>query len=387
MTERKHTPSNDQFETTYYNADEVRRAASQQTRKKKKKKQRRTFKGVVIYLVCVTVVSALLAGIGWLLANDMCALNKEYVEGITITVEENDSVADVADKLKDAGLIEYKAFFKFMGIFMGADEKIDPGTYEDLHTRMDYRSLISSLHDYATERLEELGLIRITIPEGMTVREIIDLLAEKGVATVEELEDACANFDYQDYDFLDDDMKGDIRRMEGFLFPTTYDFDPDKSAVYAIDTMLTFFVNQLDATTMTAIGNTEYSLTEIVTIASLIEAEAGPQDDKRDVSSAIHNRLDDGWKLELDATVNYIKGTDTFDLTFEDLEIDSPYNTYVYAGLPVGPIGNPGIDAIKAAISPNDTDYYFWYTDVATGKTHFFTNLSDRDAFAAAHPY
>ncbi len=387
MAEKRTSSSNDKFETTYYNADEVRRAASQQTTRKRKKRARRSAKGIAIYLGCVVLVSALLAGIGWLLANDMCALNKEYVEGITITVDEGDSVSDVAKKLKKAGLIEYKSFFKFMGIFMGASEKIDPGTYEDLHTRMDYRSLISSLHDYEAERREELGLIRLTIPEGMTVREIIDLLAENGVATVEELEDACANFEYQDYDFLSEDLKGDIRRMEGFLFPTTYDFDPNKSAVYAVDTMLTFFVNQLDADTMTAIGNTEYTLTEIVTIASLIEAEAGPNDDKRDFSSAIHNRLDDGWPLQLDATLNYIKGTDTFDLTYDDMEIDSPYNTYKYSGLPIGPIGNPGIDAIKAAISPNDTGYYFWYANVNTGVTHFFETADAFNAYAKANPY
>jgi len=368
------------FETTYYNAEEVRRAAELKRISKKKNKRR----GRVIYFVSVVLVSAILAGVGWLLANDLCALNKPYMEA-SIVVEEDDSVNDVAKKLKKAGLIEYKGFFKFVGAFMHAKDKIDPGTYEELNTNMDYRSLISNLHDYEADRREAEGLIRLTITEGMTVREVIDLLAENGIATVEELEDACANYEFKDYTFLEESQLGDIERVEGYLFPDTYDFDPNKSAVFAIDTMLTHFVSQLDGDLMISIENTPYTLREIITIASLIEGEAGPNDDKKDFASVIYNRLDAGWKLQLDATLNFIKGTSTFKLTTNDMEIDSPYNTYLYEGLPIGPIGNPGLDAIKATIHPNDTNYWFWYSDGET--THFFETNSEFDAFADAHPY
>lgn len=371
------------FETTYYNAQEVRRAAQQQAHHSARRKKNKR-RGVAVYLICVVLVSAILAGIGWFLANDLCALNKDYLEA-TIVVEEKDGVRAVAKKLKKAGLINNKAFFCFVGRFMHAGKKIDPGTYENLNTNMDYRSLISGMHDYEEDRREAEGLVRLTVPEGMTVREIIDLLAANGIATAEELEDACANYAFKDYTFLREDQLGDIERVEGYLFPDTYDFSPDKSAVYAIDTMLTAFVNQLDGDTMTSIENTDYSLREIITIASLIEAEAGPNDDKRDFSSAIHNRLDAGWKLQLDATLNFIKGTSTFELTYDDMEIDSPYNTYLYEGLPVGPIGNPGMDAIQAALHPNTTNYWYWYSDGTT--TQFFETNDAFNAYAAAHPY
>ena len=376
-------PNEKNFETTYYNAQEVRRATQQQVHHSARRKKNKR-RGVAVYLICVVLVSAILAGIGWFLANDLCALNKDYLEA-TIVVEEKDGLRAVAKKLKKAGLINNKAFFCFVGRFMHAGKKIDPGTYENLNTNMDYRSLISGMHDYEEDRREAEGLVRLTVPEGMTVREIIDLLAANGIATAEELEDACANYEFKDYTFLREDQLGDIERVEGYLFPDTYDFSPDKSAVYAIDTMLTAFVNQLDGDTMTSIENTDYSLREIITIASLIEAEAGPNDDKRDFSSAIHNRLNAGWKLQLDATLNFIKGTNTFELTYDDMEIDSPYNTYLYEGLPVGPIGNPGMDAIQAALHPNTTNYWYWYSDGTT--TQFFETNDAFNAYAAAHPY
>ena len=376
-------PNDREFETAYYNAEEVRRAAAQKARQTAKRKKNRR-RGIVVYLVCVVLVSAILAGIGWFLANDLCALNKDYVEA-TIVVKEDDSVRDVAKKLKKEGLINNKGFFCFVGRFMHAGKKIDPGTYEGLNTNMDYRSLISGLHDYEADRREAEGLIRLTIPEGMTVREIIDLLAENGIATAEELEDACANYAFKDYSFLREDQLGDIERVEGYLFPDTYDFSPSKSAVYAIDTMLTAFVSQMDGDTMISIENSSYSLREIITIASLIEGEAGANDDKRDFASVIYNRLNDGWKLQLDATLNFIKGTNTFELTYDDMEIDSPYNTYLYAGLPVGPIGNPGMEAIQAALHPNTTNYWYWYSDGT--NTHFFETNSAFNAYAAAHPY
>ena len=372
-------PNDKNFETTYYNAEEVRRAAAQKAHQKarrKKMKRRR----VAVYLICVVLVSAILAGVGWLLANDLCALNKDYKEA-TIVVEEDDSVRDVAKKLKKAGLINNKSFFCFVGKFMHAGKKIDPGTYEGLNTNMDYRSLISGLHDYEAERREEEGLIRITIREGLTVKEIIALLAENGISTVEELEDACANYEFKDYSFLDEDLLGQVNRMEGFLFPDTYDFDPDKSAVYAIDTMLTAFVNQMDGNLMSAIDNSGYSLREIITLASIVEKEGiGDDDERANIASVLYNRMKNtsggtyGY-LQLDTTVYYaldLEGKEKTDFPVGDAlqAYDSPYNTYKNAGLPVGPICNPGMSAIRAAVYPSDTNYYYFAAG-KDGVNHF----------------
>ena len=227
------TPPDENVLKDYVSGSKHRSSGSNRRRK-------RTNSRTLVYLACCLLVSCLLAGIGWLLVNDVCSLNKAYVE-TEITVEEGDSRGDVAKKLHDAGLVNSKLVFSIAGTLLHYDRYVEPGTYK-LNSDMDFRALITHMHDWESDSKEAQGLVRVTIPEGYTVREIIDLLAEKGVATKEDLEDACANFEYADYDFLDSDKLGSIDRMEGFLFPTTQAFDPEKTAVYDIDTMLTNFV-------------------------------------------------------------------------------------------------------------------------------------------------
>lgn len=373
------------YETAYYDADAVRR----QSGAKKKKKKKRSASNVVLYLICVLVVSCLLAGIGWLLVNDMCSLNKDYVE-VSVTVDEDDSMSDIAKTLKEAGLINNRAFFRLVGaMFFDAKETIDPGEWE-VNSRMDYRALIRNMHDYEADLVEEEGWVSVTIPEGMTVAEIIELLAANGIATVEELTDACANYEFQDYEFLDDEMLGDIKRMEGYLFPSTYAFDPDRSAVYAIDTMLTTFVLQFDDELMADIRGSVYTWEEIITMASLIEKESvGDDTERRNISSVLHNRLENptaetGRQLQLCSTVYYameLEGVEVFDTT-----IDNEYNTYVYGGMPPAPICCPGMSAIRAAVYPAETDYQFF----ALGQdnmSHFFTNYNDHLSFINSPMY
>ena len=212
-----------EYATAKWDAEEVRRQASSEQRRHSDRRRQAKRNRTIIYLACVMLVSCLLAGIGWLLVNDVCSLNKPYTE-VEITVEEGDSRGDVAKKLHDAGLVNSRLVFNIAGTFLHYNRYVEPGTYK-LNSDMDFRALITNMHDWETDAKEAQGLIKVTIPEGYTVREIIDLLAEKGVATKEDLEDACANFAYEDYDFLDDDKLGSIDRMEGFLFPSTYEFD------------------------------------------------------------------------------------------------------------------------------------------------------------------
>ena len=165
-----------QDETAMWDAGEVRRQESaQQNRRRSGRKRRNSRTGVVIYLVCVVLGSCLLAGIGWLLVNDLCSLNKAPVE-VEITVEEGDSLSDVATKLKDAGLVNSKGFFKLASGFLHYGRYVEPGTYK-LNSDMDFRALIVNMHDWERDDMEAQGLVQVTIPEGYTVRQIIDLLA------------------------------------------------------------------------------------------------------------------------------------------------------------------------------------------------------------------
>lgn len=381
---------NNNYETAYYNAEEVRRQSAGAPQKKKKKKHSRSGQRTALYLVCVVLASCLLAGVGWLLFNDLCSLNKDYVE-VKLTVEEDDSVGDVAKKLKEEGLINYRGFFQLCGIFFHAGRNIDPGEYE-LNSDMDYRSLILNMHDYEADKIDEEGWIRVVIPEGKTVNEIIDILTEAGISTREELEDACANFEFQSYSFLKEDMLGKVNRMEGFLFPSTLAFDPEKSAVYDIDTMLTTFVTQFDDALMADIDATGYSLHDIVTIASIIEKEGiGDEEERKNIASVLYNRMDTtdsetyGY-LQLDTTIYYALSLEGKDKTAFDVELDSPYNTYKYPGLPAGPICCPGMSSIRAAIYPNDTDYYYFAAG-KDGVNHFFKTYDEHLAFVNSDMY
>ena len=378
------------YETRYWNAEQVRQQIEPQKGGKPKKKKKFSW---TMYIACVLLISCLLAGVGWLLANDLCSLNKKYTEA-TIVVEESDRVGDVAKKLKEAGLVNYRSFFRFCGIFLHAKDTIDPGTYEGLNSDMDYRCLINNLHDYEKEakEKEEAKLIKVTIREGLTVNEIIDLLAEKGVAKKKDLIDAAANFEYEDYDFLDKDKLGDVNRMEGFLFPDTYQFDPNKSAVFALDTMLTAFVSKFDDDMLKAIDKKGKSLHDIVTMASIIEKEGiGDVEERKNIASVLYNRLNPdndetyGY-LQLDTTIYYALSLEGKGKTAFDKDMDSPYNTYKHTGLPVGPICNPGLDSIKAAINPNKTDYYYFAAG-KDGVNHFNKTFSAHDAFVHSDMY
>lgn len=368
-------PNQKKSNTTSWEARKVREAQqSEQQAPRRRKKKKFPFG---LYFLCVVIISALLACVGWLLANDMCSLDKEPAS-LVITVEEGESVKDIAQKLKDGGLIKYKGFFCLMGKLFHAKDMIDPGTYE-LNSEMDYRCLIQAMHDYGVR-----DVVRVTIPEGTTVKGVIDLLVEnKVVASREALEDTAANYDFKDYDFLNGIPKGDVSRLEGYLFPDTYDFYVWDDPEAALGRMLNNFKART-ADLNEEIASSGRSLHDLIIVASLIEKESGSTDDFGDFSSVIYNRLGAGWKLQIDATINYIKGTSSLIVTDQDLQIDSPYNTYMYDGLPAGPICNPSLKALQAAIHPNSTDYWFWYA--YQGETYFFSNDSDFNEFVAEHP-
>lgn len=369
-------PREKKSNTMSWDARKVREAQAEEATPRRRKRRKKRFP-FGLYMLLVVIVSAALAGFGWLLANDLCALDKAPAE-LVITVDENDTVKDIAKKLKDGKLIKYKTFFCLMGKFLHADQKIDPGTYE-LNSDMDYRCLIQAMHDYGYKEVVE----GVTIPEGTTLQGIIDILVENKVATREGLEEAAANYDFKDYSFLDNSKKGDIHRLEGYLFPDTYDFYMWEEPESALSRMLNNF--KAKTTDLTdQIEASGRSLHDIVIVASLIEKESGSTDDFGNFSSVIYNRLEAGWKLQIDATINYIKGTSSLIVSDEDLKIDSPYNTYMYEGLPAGPICNPSLKAIQAALKPNSTDYWFWYA--YQGETYFFTNSDDFDQFVAEHP-
>ena len=329
----------------------------------------------MLYAVAVIGVSILLACVCWIAANDVLALNKPEKE-VTITVDKEDSFNQVADRLKKEGLIEYKGLFKLFASVTGGKAKVSPGTYT-LNTDMDYRALLSGMSVNSSTKAE----ITITIPEGYTVTQIFQLLEDNKVATVEELTQAAAGHDYA-FSFLQGIPLGDAERLEGFLYPDTYQFNTPHNAVYAINKMLVNFDEKYTDDLRQKVTDSGYSIREILTIASLVERETDGTD-RGKIASVIYNRLNNpssgtmGY-LQIDATLAFLNGGKV--PTEADKAIDSPYNTYLYKGLPPAPSANPGLDAIKAALDPEKTNYFYYA--LGDDNTHsFFRTLDEQQRF------
>ena len=403
----------DRYHTTSWDGGQVRRQAagepSQPSRpsggsgkKKAKKKRTNPFLALLLWVVVVIASSVILAGVGWMLANDLCAFTgadqdvevvvpAEWFTTTTVTDEDGNTeevslcdIGQVADALQDAGLIQYKWLFRLFAWVYDADEKIDQGAYV-LNTNMDYMALVRGMRSTGSSAVT----VEVSIPEGYITQQIFQLLSENGVAPVEELEEAAANYEFVDYAFLDSDLLGDVRRVEGYLYPDTYQFYVGRSAVAALDSMLSNFNSRVYSNgELTPLFEEAaargYDFSDIITIASLIEEETDGTDRDK-IASVIYNRLErpgeTGGLLQIDAALVYAAGRA---ITQEDYTtLDSPYNLYQHTGLPPTAISNPGMSSITAALQPAETDYYY-YVLGADGKHVFSETLSEHQQNVAA---
>ena len=226
----------------------------------------------------------------------------------------------------------------------------------------------------------------VTFPEGFTMQEIFERLEENGIASVEDLYEAAAEYSYN-YSFLEWATPGEASRLEGYLFPDTYEFYQGEQASGAINRFLLNFHGKLTADMYAQAENLGITLHQAVIIGSMIEAEAANDSERAQIAAVIYNRLEAGMPLQIDATVMYALGEHKEYLTEEDLQVDSPYNTYLNTGLPAGPICNPGLASINAALNPADADYLYYALDTETGTHRFFTSYADFEAFTATQDY
>ncbi len=338
--------------------------------------------GAFLYVLLVIVGSGVLATVGWIWACDLLGLNKEPVS-IEVTIDDDTDFDAVVDLLEDEGLIQYKFLFKLYASFSHAQDKIAPGRYE-LNTEMDYHALVSSMSSSSSTRLTT----NVTIQEGLTIDQLFTLLDERGVCSVERLQDMAANHDYA-FDWLRDRPLGDYHRLEGYLFPDTYTFEMGENPKYVLNKMLVNFDAKMDEYMPQYTGeDAQYSLHDIVTIASMIEKETDgtnneERNDYRSIASVIYNRLKNpaaetvGY-LQIDATLVYLNGGKV--PTLADREIDSPYNTYLHQGLPPGPISNPGMQSLLAAMNPADTNYYFYVLNPETKQHEYTRTYAEHEA-------
>ncbi|MVX65612.1 endolytic transglycosylase MltG [Clostridium chromiireducens] len=287
---------------------------------------------------------------------------------IIIEINQGEGFYEVLNDLDKDNKLNNKFLIKLNLAIDKRKIELVEGIYE-IDTNTTLENLINSLENKAGD----MDLVKLTIPEGYSVEDIAKTVEEKGICTKEEFLKAVNNYELPSY------IKADKKKrynLEGFLYPDTYLIEKSSDADTIIKLMIDRFedvLNRVKDENKIDIKNED--IEKIVTVASIIEKEARIPKDRPLISSVIYNRLEKNMKLQIDAAVIYALGYHVDVVLNKHLEIDSPYNIYKYNGLPIGPISNPGIECIKAALIPEKTDYLYYI--LQGDGSHYFTNNYD----------
>ena len=391
-----------EFEAQFNKKEEVHKSApvnhDRHTRKgRPKRKKGAGLLGIphmlatVVWLLLILAIGVSMGRFLWVCASDVLAFGREE-KIVTVSITTSDTMETIADKLHKAGLVRYPELFLLYAELSDAEEKITTGSFT-LNTVYDYHALVNQMSPRSGNRVV---IEDVLIPEGYSCRQIFSLLESKGICRVSDLEAWAASGELKEYWFLEGVKRGDKYCLEGFLFPDTYDFYENSTPKQALEKMLDGFdyrftkelydalpaLNERNTELMKKNGHDEdyiqanqLDLRKLLTVASLIEEETASATESHMIASVIYNRLYNWGKeppyLNIDAAIFYALGYHKESLSAEDLQIDSPYNTYVYTGLVPGPISNPGLDSIRAALDPETSNYYYYVLDTSTGLHRF----------------
>ena len=341
----------------------------------------------ILVFVCSFVIICGLVYTGWQKVDEMffAPTDSQNQEVVSFSVKSGSSLSAVSKNLEAAGLIHNHTVFKYMADFMGMGQKIQSGDYE-LTRAMSATEILNQLISGDGKPLT----MKITIIPGWTVEDVANYLVEiKVLSSADEFLSLCKSGEaYNGYYFIEEVMKtGTVSQrkyaLEGYLSPNTYEIYTSSSA----DTLIKRLLTQTEAAYLSGYDERaqELGLTmdEVFTLASMIEKEAKTSDFAK-VSAVFHNRLKAGMTLGSDVTVKYASGSQKMSLNDSDLAVDSPYNTYTHKGLPIGPICNPSMDAVVAALYP-DEQYvaqkylYFCSAEPESGKLVFSKTLEEHN--------
>ncbi len=305
---------------------------------------------------------------------------------IEFIVEKGETLSSIATELKAKNLIKSELFYKLY-LKTHDVEPLQTGKYA-LNQTMSVQEILEVLgkgSDYNPEVVTD-----VLIKEGERLEKVAETVASKTNHTAESLIKEWNKPEFIDevinkYWFVTDEVKNKdvIYALEGYFFPATYEFlNKDVSASYIAYKFLDK-TNEVLTELKAEFENSEYTVHQILTLASIVEHEAILDEDRPIVAGVFYNRLDDGWKLQSCATVGYAIGEWKLTYTYADLETDSKYNTYYYAGLPVGPGCMPGRKSIEATLKPTDTEYYYFMAnvcDASNPKTYFAKTYAEHSA-------
>ena len=331
------------------------------------RKPRRKMKKSGMLILAVLILIIVLAG-GIYYGTAFGAVNLD--EEVTVEIPDGAGAKQIGSLLDDNDVVKHKWSFVSYVKKEGAGEKLQPGTYTFGPGKVSLADVVEAM---TSGGANENGN-NVTIPEGLTVEQIAETLADAGVVDKQEFLDCAAAYDTSEYSYI---PKGDSYvKLEGFLYPETYNIAKEWGSEQIISMLLAQFDKVFTDDMEARAKEMGYSVYDIVTMASLIEREALFDDDRPVIAGVFYNRLDVGMKLQSCATVQYILGEQKAVLTNSDIAIDNPYNTYLYEGLPPGPIAAPGLSSLEAALYPEETDYMY-FVAMPDGHHHFSTTYEE----------
>jgi len=337
-----------------------------------KRRRKRHMKGsakvVIVLLIALVVGGGMFFAMNRLMNPPAEEMNLTGTT-VTVTIPEGAGTEDIANILKENDLIGSVFSFKLTSKLEGFDGTYKQGTY-NVDTGMTKRQIMELLQ--SGKVAQDLQLM---IPEGYNVKQIAAKAEEVGICTAEEFINE-VNTGTFDYEFLKD-LPDREYKLEGYLFPDTYFLADHMTAHDVIDLMLKRFDQMYTEEYQNAVKSSGHTLDEIVTLSSMVEKEIKLPEERARAAGVMYNRLRDGITLGIDATVLYAVGKNAGELTQDDLNIDSPYNTRKNYGLPLGPISNPGEASFKAALYPEEHNYLYYVVEAVGKDNHVYCETYD----------
>ena len=315
-------------------------------------------KKLLTLIACIFVLAVVLLGIAF---NENYNKNLTTGEHVIITVAPGMTNADIATMLQNKKMINSPGFFRLQSKFARMERSLQAGEYE----------IMSGMSNWEIIGLFSKGQVRhktLTIPEGYTIEQIAKKIEESGLGSAEEFKKAAK--DYAPYSYMETDNSNVIFKAEGFAYPSTYYLSPGSTEKEILSVMVKEFDEQLTEDIRQKAKEKNMSIRDLVSLASLVEKEAVFPEERPIIAGVFLKRLQIKMPLQSDTTIQYILGVQKKEISIADTKIDSPYNTYLYAELPPGPIASPSISTINAVLEPKQTNYLYFVADLE-GHHHF----------------
>lgn len=317
----------------------------------------------VVSLVIFIILSGMIAGGALYVNNALKPVDPEDEKVVEVSVPIGSSSTDIAQLLEEKGLIKSARVFRYYVKYKN-ETGFQAGDYE-LSTAMDIKEIISELKE---GKVIKEAALKITVPEGLRIVDIADIIAEETSHTAEDIvrtlqDESFIHTVIDTYPIIDKDailQDGMKYPLEGYLYPATYEFEEENPS---IESILLKMIEEMQ--TIVQKYETEipepYTVHQILTLASMIETEAKSSEDRFKISGVFYNRLANDMRLDSDPTVKYALDKDEIQVTYADTDVDSPYNTYRMKGFPIGPIASPREESIEAAVFPEEMEAFYFF--------------------------